>query len=244
MAGLVFAIGVAGIQKVAVMTWIQIKIWILKYRVFVSVCAALLALLIWDIATTENKLYIQTELAEDDFLVVCGWYSDFLNLHGGARPVDFKVLVGKSNTEMDCGWSLYGDLSVEVMHPLYRKLRGCDHPQLCTVPGFRHEDGSMIFTPVTFDRYLNSLQVTMEGKHLHDRVKAAMGGKFDLYYFRNFLEAREPDLKQFKKLYHSQLIKYWDTSNSIIDSEEDQINPEEAMERYWAKVDKFVKGTL
>jgi hypothetical protein len=223
------------------MTWEQIISLIKKYRILISICALLLAVLAWDIATTENGVYIQTTQTEDDFVIVCKWHSDVEQLHGGASRLKTRVLVGKSNTDLDCGWWLYGNLSVTVRHPIYRYMSGCDRPVSCTASGFLHKDGKMIFTPRPFDQFLKSLPKTMTGGELYDRVKAAMGGMFDLYYFKKYVEARPPDMVRFKTLYHEHLKGYWQIRNSIIDSKNDSINPTEAMERYWIRVGEFLE---
>lgn len=224
------------------MSWLRIQIWLLKYRILLALCTLLLAVLAWDIATTENKLYIQTTQTEDDFVIVCEWHSGFLNLHGGDKRVSHRVLVGKSNTELDCGWSLYGDFSVLIMHPLYRQMRGYDNAISSETPNLRYQNGKMVFTPVPFDQILDSVQYKYEGEELVDVVKAITSGHISLKYFKNYVEVREPDIKQFESLYGQKFVEYWQNANRIIDSENNWVDPAKASESFWKRTEKFLKN--
>lgn len=215
------------------MTWDQIKTWIIKYRIFVSVCAALLTLLVWDIATTENKLYIETAQSEDNFVVVCTWYGNTEMLHGGVSRVKTRVLIGNSNASLDCGWWLYGDLTVLVMHPLYRKISGCDHPMLCETPGFRYIDDKMIFTPISIDQYFSKLQKIYEGEELYDKFSSFIGDHFYHRYFKSYAQVREPDIEQFKELYSERLLTVLQRVSTFDYAGKKRGSPELSVEAYW-----------
>ena len=195
----------------------------------------------WDVAVIQNGLYIKTDKPQDDFVVICHWSSGFFVLHGGAKKVKRKVLITTSNSEVDCGWSLFGgNLSVTVLHPLYARIRGCDRPAMCEQPNFRYQDGKMIFTPVAFDKYLLSLTSKREKDELSDFVRAVVSGHFDFRYYRNYVKVKKPNIKQFKTLYYDQLLNYWKIGNTLIDSNEDWLDPEKAMKFRWSKFEKYV----
>lgn len=210
------------------MTRDQINKWLKRYGVIVFLCLALLAVWSLPIAVGENKFYIQTEEPEDNFVVVCRWSFPFLSTS--------RVLIGKSNTDIDCGRS-YGVFSVEIMHPLYRTMRGSNHPY--SSERYRYEDDKMIFKSFPFDQFLTSIQKKYQSEKYFDRAKLvneaswAIKKHFAIYYFYYYAQAREPDIEYLKSLYNDRLIKFLQPMYSSFDFGKRRGSPESIVKQYW-----------
>ena len=215
------------------MTWLQIKIWMIRYRILVAACAIAVAMLAWELAARQNRLVIETHLPEEDFVVVCNWNSELINLHGGADKVREKILVGKSNTELACGWWLLGDLSVEILHPAYRTVLGCDRIELCAGSHFHFEDQTMFFEPVGFGEFIDSLQGVYDGEDLLEKISLHVGVHFSGYYFNKFRKARVPDIERLMDLYNGRLLAILRPIYDRYDLGSGAGSPESVVNAFW-----------
>jgi hypothetical protein len=179
-----------------------------------------------------NKFLIKTEQAQQDFVILCQWWTDPI-LMGGKNLTYQKEIVSDSNKVGSCGDFPLGDFYIRVLHPLYRRVNSCGEPSLCELD----KNGVMVFTPVPFDEYLRTLQENSEGDEIYDWVRSAAIRQFDSHYFQYYKEARKFDLNQFKSRYQDRLKEILQLTNTIRDPNA-QIDPEEYMEIYWERAKK------
>ena len=184
------------------------------------------------IGCESNKYLIKTEQAQQDFVVLCQWYTAPVFV-GGGNLARQKEIVSDSNTIGSCGDFPFGEFEIQVFHPLYWQVDFCGKRQPCKLD----KNGVLVITPVPFDEYLKTLQEKEEGEQLYDSVKAVARVQFNSHYFLYYKEDRKIDLNQFKSRYEERLKELLQLTNRIGDPKA-QIDPEGYMERHWERAEE------
>ena len=191
------------------------------------------------VGCASNNFIIKTEKPEKNFVVLCEWWAGPI-FHGGKKLERQKVFISESNKVGNCGGFLYGDLDMTVLHPLYKGVGSCGHPQPCKLD----KNGVMVITPEPFGETLANLPERLKFKsreYLYDSVRNVTRGHFDIYYYKKYVKASKPDIEEFKALYHDELIEYIRLANTLRDPEKQQLDPEGYMKRYWERVENYLK---
>lgn len=181
------------------------------------------------------KVVIETEKPVSDFVVVCQWYSDFLNLHGGKKRVYHKVFIASSSEEVDCGWALYGDTSVMIWHPLYLRQHGCTYIKGCDSPYQKVIGDVLHLYPISIDNHLDTIKQKYRdnNKELRQRLRGFLGTHFDDHYFYYYRKVKRVDMNNFRATYSEDLEKFWTAVKKTNEFGDESFDPAVAVERYW-----------
>jgi len=183
------------------------------------------------------RVVIETEKPVSDFVVVCQWYSDFINLHGGKKRVKHKLFVASSGEEVDCGWALYGDASVEIKHPLYLTHHGCTYSEICDSPYQKVVGDILHMYPISIDKHLDTIKQEQKGndKELRYHVLGFVAAHFNDNYFSSYRKVKTVDMDYFRATYNDDLVNFWFKVKNTFPFGDELSEPAVAVESYWKR---------
>ena len=208
-------------------------------RIFICprvICAVLLAIFLVPLSHAGTQFVIETDQAEDFFVVSCTWSSDFLVLHGGRKKTKEKVFITSSGKEIDCGWSLFGKgPSIEVMHPLYVSVDACAYGPECNSKYSSYTNGKIIVKPVPIEQFLSTVAEKYKNKELYNYIRGFCAAHFDNYYFKKYNSIRQIDIYRFKQAYSDRLKIFWKRAATIGHFPKVSANADTAILAYFLK---------